>query len=171
MPGGLYHVVARINRQEFALQRPEIKQMLLVVIARSRKKFRYEIISICIMSNHIHLMLRMRPGESLSKTMQWILSVFAIRYNKRLGIRGHLWYDRFKSRLIKTVQHFAATYHYILDNPVRAGLCAQANDYPFSVYQLSRYGPAGIVDTLPDDLELSELPYSAAELDSALRVW
>ncbi|MFP4509080.1 MAG: REP-associated tyrosine transposase [Spirochaetaceae bacterium] len=149
MPGGLYHVVARINRQEFALRNPEIKEMLLLVIARSRKKYRYEIISICVMDNHIHLMLRMAQNESLSKTMQWILSVFAIRYNKRMGIRGHLWYDRFKSRLIKTVQHFKATYQYIIENPVRAGMCSQADDYPYGPHMLIRRGAAGGIDGFP----------------------
>ncbi|MCK4516404.1 MAG: transposase, partial [Spirochaetaceae bacterium] len=74
-----YHVIARANRREFILESDRIKDMFLSVITQAKRRFRFSIDTVCIMDNHIHLLLRPRNGESLSRIMQWILSVFAIR--------------------------------------------------------------------------------------------
>jgi hypothetical protein len=63
--------------------------------------------------------------------MQWILSVFAIHYNKRANIKGHVWYDRFKSIIINSLQQFISTFKYITNNPIKAGLCSSASEYKY----------------------------------------
>jgi len=134
--GARYHVVARANRREFILESDRIKDMLLSVIAQARRRFKFSIDTVCIMDNHIHLLLRPNDGESLSRIMQWILSVFAIRFNRFFGLIGHVWYDRFKSVVIGGLRQFARAYSYITENPVVARLVAQAEEY--------RYGGAGV---------------------------
>ena len=64
--------------------------------------------------------------------MQWILSVFAIIYNKRFGYRGHVWYDRFKSKIIEGMRDFVRTFRYIMENPVHAGIVKQPWEYKFN---------------------------------------
>ena len=132
VPGAYYHVIARANRQEFILESDSMKEMLLGVIVAARAKFRFAIQSICIMSNHIHMLVHPHPGESLSRIMQWILSVFAMRFNRRFGLRGHVWYDRFKSAVLDTLCKFVRTFVYIEENPVRAGMVSDARAYRYS---------------------------------------
>jgi hypothetical protein len=86
--------------------------------------------------------------------MQWILSVFAIRFNVRLGIRGHVWYDRFRSKVIASLRQFVRTMAYIGNNPVRAGIVTRAEDYRFGGFRLARDGPPGLVDGPAVDLRL-----------------
>ena len=71
--------------------------------------------------------------------MQWILSVFAIRFNKFCGQKGHVWYDRFKSIIIRSFHQLIIAFQYISNNPVKAGLCSDAADYRYSgLYELKR---------------------------------
>ena len=43
---------------------------------------------------------------------------------------GHLFQGRFSSYVIESDRHFVAACAYVLDNPVRAGLCATRDDWP-----------------------------------------
>lgn len=43
-----------------------------------------------------------------------------------------LWQDGYYERILRRDEDSVAVCHYILDNPVRAGLVAAPSDYPFS---------------------------------------
>ncbi len=119
---GKYHVTARANRQEMIMQDDKIKELFYTTVARAKKKYSFSIENICIMGNHFHLIIKPGKGESISKIMQWIMSVFAMAYNKLLNIHGHVWGERFFSRIIARFREFYAIFYYLDDNPVNAGL-------------------------------------------------
>jgi len=120
--GALYHVSARVNRKEFILDEAGMKDTFLQVIRRARKRYRFRIENFCVMGNHYHLLIRPGPRESLSRIMQWIMSVFAMIYNRHHGYSGHVWGERFFSKIIGEFSDFLETYRYIDQNPVKAGL-------------------------------------------------
>lgn len=130
--GAEYHVIARINRGEFVLRDDSVKDLLMKVFEEAHQKYRFSVWDFTVMDNHFHFIMRPKKGESLSRIMQWILSVFAIRFNRRFGLIGHVWYDRFKSKLIVSLQQWLATFLYIAHNPVRAGLVADPMEYRYS---------------------------------------
>ena len=84
------------------------------------------------MSNHIHLLIEPSPGTNLSRLMQWILSAFALKFNRIFGYHGHVWYDRFKSTIVRSLKQFIRTFVYISENPVKALLCRHPAEYAFS---------------------------------------
>ena len=151
---GLYHVVARANRKEFIFNSAEIKEMLLAVLEKAKKRFHFSLTNFCIMSNHIHFMISPGKGENLSKIMQWILSVFAVRFNKRFGWCGHVWYDRFKSRILEGLSQFLHTFRYIAENPVRAGMVRFPWDHAYN----------GIAHIRNRDFHLIEEPLAVLKL-------
>ncbi|MBU8914328.1 MAG: transposase [Spirochaetales bacterium] len=160
--GARYHVVARANRREFILESDRVKDMFLSVVARGKRRFRFSIDTLCIMDNHIHLLLRPGKGESLSRIMQWILSVFAVRFNRLFGLHGHVWYDRFKSVVVQTIAQFAHAYCYITENPVVAGVVATARDYRYGAPGIRRSGTQGLLG--PPGLLINLLfPHESAE--------
>lgn len=118
--GAEYHVTAKINREEFALQSVEIKELFLHIVKRAKEKFSFKLRNFTIMSNHIHFLIKPEKDESLSRIMQWILSVFAKNYNKLFRLKGHVWYDRFTSTVIRSYRQLLATFRYICNNPVKA---------------------------------------------------
>jgi putative transposase len=131
-----YHVCALINRQEMIFQagvsmpemgnvylKPDsIKELFMTVIKDAGEKYKFSIKNFCIMGNHVHLLIKPHKNESLSSIMQWILGVFAKRYNRLYKLKGHVWYDRFKSRIIESFQQLVNTFLYISNNPIRARL-------------------------------------------------
>ncbi|MBI9101089.1 MAG: transposase [Spirochaetales bacterium] len=147
----VYHVVARANRGEFILNTSDMKEMFLKILGQAKRKYKFNLKHFCIMSNHIHLMIEPTGDTDLSKLMQWILAVFASRFNRFFGLKGHVWYDRFKSKIIETLIQFIKTFQYISDNPVKAGITVNNKDYDFCGLKYVKCNYSGLVE-LPDKL-------------------
>lgn len=141
-----YHVVARANRGEFIFAEARVKEMFLAILRRARQKYSFLLENFCIMNNHVHLLIRPGPDVSLSKLMQWILSVFAQTFNREFGHKGHVWYDRFRSKVVRNLRQFAATFRYIAKNPQKAGLVADETAYEFSGVHALLRGRYSVVD-------------------------
>src|SRR5512145_89083 len=95
-----YHVTARANRKEMILDTSAMKELFLSVVKRAKEKYDFRLENFCIMGNHVHFLIQPGRGESLSAIMRWILSVFAMAYNKIRCMTGHVWGCRFFSRII-----------------------------------------------------------------------
>lgn len=106
--------------------------MFLKTLERAKKKYNFKMRNFCIMGNHVHMMITPGDGESLSRIMQWILSVFAIHFNKIFGINGHVWHDRFRSTVVETLRQALHTFLYIAQNPVKAGIVDNCFDYTYN---------------------------------------
>jgi putative transposase len=77
-----------------------MKELFRVVLLEAKKKFRFHLHNFCILGNHFHLIIQPQARANLSAIMQWIMSVFAQRWNRHHGLRGHVWGERFFSRII-----------------------------------------------------------------------
>ncbi len=80
--------------------------------------------SFVIMPNHIHLLIRIPAGGSVSKTIGAYKR--AVTFN--IG-RGPLWQKRF---YMKMPDNSLPVLRYIHLNPVKAGLCGSPEEYPWS---------------------------------------
>jgi putative transposase len=85
----------------------------------------------CLMGTHYHLVLEV-SRERLSEGMRQLNGNYARRFNRRHGRRGHLFDERFSSYVVRDECHLAAAIEYVLQNPVRAGLCEHAHDWQWS---------------------------------------
>jgi putative transposase len=155
--GAEYHVTARANRQEFILESDVVKDLLLRVVREAKSKFTFRIRTFCVMSNHIHFMIQPGVGECLSAIMQWILGVFAIRYNRMLGQHGHVWYDRFRSKVVQTARQIVHAFAYIAANPVKATMVEDPFEYRHCGVRHIRDGDFSIVEP-PDEILSSAFP-------------
>lgn len=162
--GAEYHVIARTNRGEFILRDDAVKDLLLEVFKEAHQKYRFTVRDFSIMDNHFHFMMRPGRGESLSRIMQWVLSVFAIRFNRRYGLFGHVWYDRFKSKVVSSLMQWLATLLYIQENPVRAGLVSDRTEYRYSGLNRIRSSDFSVVSK-PDLLAMLVVPAFALRFD------
>ena len=144
--GAKYHVSAKINRNEHIFEPDQIKNLFMEIVKRSKKKYNYSIENFVIMNNHIHFIIKPHENESLSKIMQWILSVFARYYNKIHNLVGHVWRGRFWSKIIDDIKQFIDTFNYISDNPVKADMVKNAQDYIYGGLYYILKGIFDIVD-------------------------
>ena len=123
-----------------------MKTLFLSVVKRAKKKYGFEVENFCVMGNHFHLILRPRIGVSLSRLMQWIMSVFAMAWNRLHQLTGHVWGERFFSRVIEGLAEFLQVFGYIDENPVTAGLVDHEVEWPFGGLWHRRTGQRGIVE-------------------------
>jgi len=92
-----------------------------------------EIHAWCLMSNHVHLLLR-ASLENLSSFMRRLGSVFARRFNSRHGRTGPLFECRFGSVCVETDAQLLAVLRYIHRNPFYHDETALFGDYRWSSY-------------------------------------
>ena len=157
LDGAEYHVTARINRGEMVFLAIEDRELFIEILKRAKKRFSFLLKNFCIMGNHIHLLIKPGPGASLSKIMQWILGVFAQLWNKRHGVSGHLWGDRFFSRIIMGILDFLRVFLYIDLNPTIAGLVEYPEQWEYGGLWHHKKGLTDIIE-LPDSIVLEKFP-------------
>ena len=85
------------------------------------------------MTNHFHLLIE-TPQPNLSAGMQRLKSEYATYFNARFGHVGHLFEQRFGSRLIEDEEYFIEAIRYIAFNPVKAGFCDHPAAWPWSSF-------------------------------------
>ena len=88
---------------------------------------KYDLISYCIMPNHVHVLIRVSEGVSLSSILHTWRSYSAHEANKILGRSGDFWMKDYYDRYIRDARHYTAVVQYIKDNPAKAGLGTQAS--------------------------------------------
>ena len=144
--GAEYHVTARINRGEIIFQAQEDRELFMEILKRAKKKYNFSIKNFCIMGNHFHLLIKPGRGVSLSKIMQWLLSVFAQAWNKKHNLSGHLWGDRFFSRIVMGILDFLRVFLYIDYNPVIACLVEQPEQWEYGGLWHHKKGITEVID-------------------------
>ena len=93
---------------------------------------RYRLRAWCVMPTHVHVRVEQVQGHRLSNVVHSWKSFTATRANKRLERRGAFWAPEYDDRFMRDEAQLQATRFYVEDNPVRAGLCRTAEDWPFS---------------------------------------
>jgi putative transposase len=137
-PDGIYHVTVRgVDRCLIVRDEHDWRALHELVLAAQQTKFGSTYDAYCLMSSHFHLLVR-APVARLSDGMHWLNGVYAQRFNRRWGRVGHLFQNRFDAWVMRDEQHWQNTCRYILENPVKAGLCVYAGDWPWSGGRLSR---------------------------------
>jgi putative transposase len=147
----MYHIAARSQRDDplfrDAADYLRFESELQQVVALAS----WLCIAVCLMPTHYHLLLDV--GENaLSRAVGRLNQRYARAFNVRYGRRGHLYSERFMCVPVESDEHLLSLYRYIARNPVEAGLCARAEDWPWSSYTTSlglgerfAFADAGIV--------------------------
>ena len=135
--GGLAHVTARtIRRLPLFVNERDAFAMLALLDHVTRQVVEWEILAYCLMPNHFHLVVDAET-EQLSLGMQRVNGVYAQRFNRVHGFRGHLFQGRFHTKPIREEGHLPTGIRYVLLNPVRAGLCDRPEHWRWSSYRAS----------------------------------
>lgn len=105
-------------------------------------RFSLRIIAWCLLGTHFHLIVECRR-EELSLAMHRLNGLYAQRFNRRHGRRGHLFEERFSAWVVENEEHLHAAIRYVIWNPVAAGLCREPREWIWSGPQLDAVPVAG----------------------------
>jgi putative transposase len=95
---------------------------------------RWELLAYCLMPNHVHYVVDAEV-EQLSHAMHYVNGLYAQRFNREHGYRGHLFQGRFHAKRISDEPHLPGSIRYVVLNPVRAGLCTLPQNWRWSSYR------------------------------------
>ena len=132
LPGHPHHVIQRGNNRQAIFATAADRQVMLDLLDENARKFAVAIHAYVLMDNHFHLLATPQTADGLPQMMQAVGRRYVRYFNGNQQRSGTLWEGRYKSTLIQTERYLLACMAYIDLNPVRAGMVAQARDYPWS---------------------------------------
>lgn len=131
--GATYHVMARGNRRSKIFYDDLDYHKYLSILTETKELYPYSLHSYCLMGNHVHLLLE-TTDYPITDIMKLINTSYAIYFNKRHDLVGHVFQGRYRSDLIKDSQYFLNASRYIHTNPLEAEITTNIQDYRWSSY-------------------------------------
>jgi putative transposase len=126
-----HHVTQRGNRKEDVFFSDIDKDYYLKLLKQYSQEHEVEVLAYCLMTNHIHLILKPSTEEGLQKVLKPLHMRYSQYINKKKNWSGHLWQGRyFSSALDEQYTYYA--FRYVENNPVRAKMVENAADYKYS---------------------------------------
>lgn len=130
---GIYHIMLRGINKQTIFEDDEDYVKFLHVINDCKKKSSFKLMAYCLMSNHLHLLIK-EENEELGQIFKRIGSSYVYWYNFKYSRTGHLFQDRFRSESVNNDEYFLTVLRYIHQNPIKAGLCTDVSKYKCSSY-------------------------------------
>ena len=92
------------------------KDKYLELIGRYQVKFGFKVYAYCLMDTHGHIVID-SFGADISKIMHGINQCYAQYYNRKYKRCGHVFGDRFKSKIVRNDKYLLTLSAYIHNNP------------------------------------------------------
>jgi putative transposase len=127
------------------LENPDVARILMDKIL-SYNNSNYDLITCCIMSNHVHLLIDLyvqiedipssievteKNYKPLYDIMKLIKGGSAFEINKVLQRKGRFWQVEYYDHYVRGKKEFLNIIYYIANNPVKAGIVKNWKDYQF----------------------------------------
>ena len=130
---GIYHIMLRGINQQAIFEDEEDREKLIETLATYKAISGYKIFAYCLMSNHIHLLLKVEK-EDIEQIIKRVAGSYVYWYNRKYYRRGHLFQDRFKSEPVEDDTYFMTVLRYIHQNPIKAKITKTMDEYKYSSY-------------------------------------
>lgn len=131
VPGTPHHVTQRGNSRRVIFESDSDRSVYLDLLRDYCRLHHLSLAGYCLMSNHVHLIVIPARADSLFRTLKHAHGRYAAYFNVRHAASGHVWQGRYYSCPLD-MPHFWAALRYTELNPVRAGMVAEPDAYPWS---------------------------------------
>jgi putative transposase len=131
-PGYPHHVTQRGNNRTTVFFDDQDRKTYLELLGKYSKSFAMQIWAYCLMPNHVHLLVVPEKENSLARGIGLTNQVYTQYLNRKLKQSGRIWQNRFFSCIVEREEYLWAVARYIEQNPVKADMVKQAEDYRWS---------------------------------------
>ena len=111
---------------------PRAVQTCLAALEQAATKYEAEVYACCFMPDHLHLLAATRSGVNFVSFIQYFKQLSAFHLSHPSPTARGLWQARFYDHALRLDEDILTVAQYVLDNPVRAGIVADAAAYPYS---------------------------------------
>jgi putative transposase len=129
-----YHIITRGNQKQSVFLEPQDYEKYLYLLTKYKRRYKFKLYCFCLMPNHVHLIIEVQDPFKLNKIMKSLNLTYTLYYNSKYKKVGHLWQDRFKSKIIEKDAYLLECINYIEANPLRAFLVSDISSYRWSSY-------------------------------------
>ena len=146
---GIYHVVTRGVGRQLIFEDDKDRAFFLELLAQAASDSGCTLYAWCLMTNHVHLLLKASPAE-LSSFTRAVFGRYAQYFNNRHDRVGHLFQERFWSEPVDGDEYFLAALRYVHQNPERSNISKTTCYYWSSYSEYTSYTRKGKQKALCD---------------------
>lgn len=132
---GFYHTFFRGVNHQSLFEEDNDFRYFLNTLTFLKNNLCFELHAYCLMPNHVHLLLKESNTGDISLIMKRLLTKYVMYFNRKYERSGALIANRYKSIPVEVDQYFVPLICYIHQNPIKAGLAKNLEDYSFSSYK------------------------------------
>ncbi len=142
----IYHIVMKgINANRIFVKDSDYS-FFMKFFKEACRDYDVEMLAYCLMSNHIHLMLKFND-DNMTEMFKSFGAKYVPKYNSNHDRIGPLFNGRFYSSPINDDGYLLAVIRYIHYNPVKAGISKSLDEYRWSSYKEYSGSNEGVADT------------------------
>jgi len=145
----IFHIMCKSISEVQLFRDGDDKKKYISLVKKYKQLYKFKIYGYCIMDNHSHLVIDAN-GSDISKVMHGINFSYAMYFNRKYEREGHLFKDRFKSKIVDNDKYLKTLSLYIHNNPTDIGEYKKCPDkYGFSslsIFLGKRRDPFNLVD-------------------------
>lgn len=159
---GIEHIVLKGNNKMTIFNSPEDCKFFLNLL-RSKQDSSTSLISYVLMKNHVHLILKEKDPQKISKLIMKVAGHYAQWYNEKYHRQNALFRAKFHNENIEEEKYLLNAIRYVHNNPVKANLVPHPGKYRWSSYN-EYFGRAKYVDK---SIFLEYFPLNECVFDSS----
>lgn len=133
--GAKYHITCRGNRRSNLFLDNKDYEVYLKILEKVIGEMDFKIYCYCLMTNHVHLEIETNENH-IGDIMKLINTRYAIYFNSKYCMNGHLFQGRYGAELIEGDYNVVKVSRYIHLNPVKACIVKSPEQYEWSSYSM-----------------------------------
>lgn len=146
--GALYYITSRGDNNGRIFQDAKDYQTYMDLLKKYKENYGFKLFAFCLLPNHLHLLIELKEGVTISQIMHGLNSNYTKYFNARYGLKGHLLQERNKVVVAQKITHLLPLVSYIHLNPKVSGLAPDLEEYVYSSYPA--YSGCGALKAGPD---------------------
>lgn len=130
--GDCFSITIAVDGRVKVFHDSERAKTALSALREAAAKYGAQVFAYCLMPDHIHILAALPSGVSLVDFVRQFKQLSAFRLRRLAGKPVAVWQGRFFDHGLRREEAIEDIANYIWDNPVRAGIVARPDDYPYS---------------------------------------
>ncbi len=134
--GGVYYITSRGDNNEEIFKDREDSQAYIKLIKKYKEHYGFKLFAFILMSNHLHLLVELKEGLSISNILHDLHSSYTKYFNAKYQRKGHVFQERCKMVIAETDSYLLMLTAYIHLNPKALGSKERFSDYPYGSFRI-----------------------------------